>query len=196
MSLEMELLFCVTQPCTRPIDRLASVGQSCRLGRAGSRGGRRTKRWMDRAPDFLEIKSSERASEPVSPSVNQARNPLCKPVLSSRPRSLGPRPSLSSPHSSAHDSKSAATSIHPSDVRRSVQGRRAQELRLRHSPHRQSLRRPSHRSSSGGLLSNVPGESGSEVWTISGMVIFSSLSARRGRRAVLGRQVRWASDVS
>ena len=59
-----------------------------------SRFARRwTHKTLDQAPDFLEIKSSERASEPVSPSVNQARNPLCKPVLShSRPRSLA-RPS-------------------------------------------------------------------------------------------------------
>ena len=97
LSLETELLFGVTQPCTRPIAGLRSV-----LSWPASRFARRltqnppvwrtkdrAKRWIDRAPDFLEIKSSERASEPVSPSVNQARNPLCKPVLShSRPRSL------------------------------------------------------------------------------------------------------------
>ena len=94
-------------------DRSPGVGRSV-LSSWPSRFARRsTHKTLDRAPDFLEIKSTEQPSEPVSPSVNQPRNPLCKPVLSSRPRSLGPRPSLSSPHSSAHDSKSAATSIHP-----------------------------------------------------------------------------------
>ena len=150
LSLEMELLFGVT----RSRGRGRSVGQSCleqahdsRRVAKPDRGSRKT---LDQAGAGAGF--SGNPSKPVFPSAGLSSSlsslPLGKPVLSPVPSSLGLH--FLSPHSSAHDSKSAATSIHPSKIRPEKEGGLQSCLcsTVRRSP---SVR----------LLSDAPGES----WT-------------------------------